>query len=129
MFVIIFESFIIWHLNIIYDLSFMNMGWKVPRWTFNDSLSFVIYPLQLKAFSHVMSSMITISITYEIIDLKFSFNERCVIERGDDFQMPYNMVPWKVRNVPYLQRVKTRHLYLGICKLFLFTLKGALCFS
>ncbi len=106
MFVIIFEWFIIWHFNIIYDLCFTNMEWKVPRQAFNDSLSFAIYPLQLKAFSHVMSRMITIWITYEIIDLRISSSERCVIERGDDFQMLYNRVPWTVRNVPYPQRAK-----------------------
>jgi hypothetical protein len=65
----------------------------MPRSTFNDSLSFAIYPLQLKAFSHVMSSMTAISITYEIIDLRISSSQRCVIERGDDFQMPFNRAP------------------------------------
>jgi hypothetical protein len=40
--------------------------------TFYDCLSFVIYPLQLKAFSHIMFRMTTTSIIYGIIDLIIS---------------------------------------------------------
>jgi len=43
--------------------------------TFNDSLSFVIYLLQLKAFNHIMYDMITKLIIYIVIDLRISFND------------------------------------------------------
>jgi len=44
----------------------------VPHQTLNDYLSFVIHPLQVRAFNHIMSGIITKSIIYGIIDLKFS---------------------------------------------------------
>ncbi len=47
----------------------------MPRQTLNDYLSFVIHPLQLRAFSHIISSMTTKSIIYGVIDLRISFSE------------------------------------------------------
>ncbi len=44
----------------------------MPRQTLNDYLSFVTCPLQLWAFSHIMSSMTTKSIIYGVIDLRIS---------------------------------------------------------
>jgi hypothetical protein len=57
------------------DLSLMTIRWKMPCQTFNDCLSFVTRPLQLRAFSHVMFMLTTKLVIYGIygvIDLKFS---------------------------------------------------------
>ncbi len=59
---------------VFYNLGLMIMGWKVPCWTFNDYSSFAAHPLQLRAFSHIMSKMITKSVIYGIIDLRISSN-------------------------------------------------------
>jgi len=42
----------------------------MPHQTLNDYLSFVIHPLQLKAFSHIMSNMITKLVIYGVINLR-----------------------------------------------------------
>jgi hypothetical protein len=47
----------------------------VPCRTFHDYFSFAIHLLQLKAFSHIMSNMITKSIIYGVIDLRISSSE------------------------------------------------------
>ncbi len=46
----------------------------MPRQTLNDYLSFATHPLQLKAFSHIMSDMTTKLVIYGVIDLRISFN-------------------------------------------------------
>jgi hypothetical protein len=56
---------------IFYDLSLMIIGWKPSLLTFNDCLFFATHPLELKAFSHIMSSMTTKSFIYGLIDLRF----------------------------------------------------------
>jgi hypothetical protein len=59
---------------VFYDLLLMTIGWKMPCWTFNDHLSFATHLLQLKAFSHIMSGMITKSMMYKVVDLRICFN-------------------------------------------------------
>jgi len=54
---------------VLYDLSFMTIGWKMSHQTFNDCLSFVTCPLQLGSLSHIMFHMITKSFIYGVIDL------------------------------------------------------------
>jgi hypothetical protein len=44
----------------------------MPHQTLDDYLSFVTHPLQLKAFSHIMSDMITKSVIYGVIGLRIS---------------------------------------------------------
>ncbi len=46
----------------------------MPHQTLNDYLSFVIRPLQLRAFNHIMFSIIMKSIINGVIDLKNSFS-------------------------------------------------------
>jgi hypothetical protein len=53
----------------------MTIGWKVPCQTLNDYLSFVILPLQLRAFKSYMYGMTIESIIYRVIDLKFYSNK------------------------------------------------------
>jgi hypothetical protein len=40
--------------------------------TLNDYFSFATHPLQLRAFSHIMSDMTTKSVIYRVIDLIIS---------------------------------------------------------
>ncbi len=42
--------------------------------TLDDYLSFVTRSLQLRVFNHIMSGIITKSIIYGVINLKFSFS-------------------------------------------------------
>jgi len=60
---------------VFYDLSLMTIGWKVPCQTLNDYLSFATHLLQLRASKSYMSSMTTKSITYGVINLKFSSSD------------------------------------------------------
>jgi hypothetical protein len=45
----------------------------MSRQTLNDYLSFATRPLQLRAFSHIMSGMTTTLVIYGIIDLRIFF--------------------------------------------------------
>jgi hypothetical protein len=47
----------------------------VPHQILNNYLSFATCPLQLSAFSHILSRMTTKSIIYGIIDLRISSSE------------------------------------------------------
>jgi hypothetical protein len=47
----------------------------MPHQTLNDYLSFVIPPLQLRAFSHIMSDMTTQLVRYGVIDLRISSSD------------------------------------------------------
>jgi len=57
---------------VLYDLSLMTMRSKIPCQTLKDCLSFAIHPLQLRAFSHIMSDMTTKLLIYGVIDLRIS---------------------------------------------------------
>ncbi len=46
----------------------------MPHQTLINQLSFIIHPLQLRAFNHIMSSMTTKSVIYGVIDLRKKFN-------------------------------------------------------
>jgi hypothetical protein len=59
---------------VLYDLFLMTIGWKMSRQTLNDYLSFATRSLQLRAFSHIVSSMTTKLVIYGTIDLRISFN-------------------------------------------------------
>jgi hypothetical protein len=43
--------------------------------TLNDYFSFATHPLQLRAFSHIMSDMTTKSVIYRVIDLHWEMHK------------------------------------------------------
>jgi len=59
---------------VLYDLSLMTIGCKVPCRTFNDRLSFATHLLQLRAFNHIVYGMTTKSMIYKVLYLRISFN-------------------------------------------------------
>jgi hypothetical protein len=58
--------------------------------TLNDYLSFVTYPLQLRAFNHIMFGMTTKLVIYGIIDLIFFSNDQ------SKYDMPIGLLQYQI---------------------------------